>query len=743
VFLANFDAIMHRYNANWNKTMKQWNYKQDPQAERERSKYKHPVPSRELILDHLTQHHAPLSRQQLSMHFGLTSTLEKEAFRRRLRAMIRDGQLKKSKRGKYSLVKPGDLIRGRIIGHKDGFGFVKPEDGTTDIFLPATEMRKVFDGDLVSVRITNVDRRNRREGIIVEILEYKLQQIVGRFFTESGIGFVAPDNQRIAQDIIIPPKYQLDAKVEQIVTAKIITPPTSKTYAIGKIVEILGDYMAPGLEIEVAIRAFDLPHTWPKPVSTQTKSISEKISKKELANRVDLRDLPLVTIDGEDAKDFDDAVYCEPKNETNWRLIVAIADVSHYVKSNTALDEEAKTRGNSVYFPGKVLPMLPQVLSNGLCSLKANVDRLCVACDMIITNTGEITNYRFYPAIMRSHARLTYKKVAKILNGDNNLKRRYSLLLPHIQNLHSLYKILYQIRREQGTLEFEMPEIKVEFGAGRKIKRLYPAIRNDAHRIIEECMLCANVCAAKFLLKHKCNALYRVHDGPDATKFADLKKFLLELGLTIGGGDLPEPIDYAKLITQIQNRNDTHLLQTILLRSLTQAFYSPDNEGHFGLAFAEYTHFTSPIRRYPDLIVHRAIKAKLAQLTKAKQLPDYETLKVIGEHCSMTERRAEEATREVLNWLKCEYMLNKLGEDFTGIITGVTGFGIFVELKNIFVEGLVHITVLEDDYYYFDPLRHQLIGEHSGKIYRIGDQLKVKVARVDMENKQIDFVLVK
>ncbi|MGD9153220.1 MAG: ribonuclease R [Gammaproteobacteria bacterium] len=721
--------------------MKTWNPKQDPFANREKSKYEHPIPSRELILDFITQHQSTYSRKQLMTHFGLQTAFEKEAFRRRLRAMVRDGQLVKNRKAKYSLIKASDLIHGRVLGHKEGIGFVRPEDGTKDIFLPVHEMRKVFDGDLVNVRIIGMDKRNRREGIIVDILERKHKQIVGKFFIESGIGFVEPDNTRIAQDIIIPPQDQLDAKVDQIVIAEIVTPPTKRAYAIGRIVEILGDYMAPGMETEVAIRAFDLPHEWPEELQDEIKQLPEEVLTNDQQGRADLRDFPLVTIDGEDAKDFDDAVYCEKKPKGGWRLIVAIADVGHYVKPNSALDKEAKKRGTSVYFTGRVLPMLPHVLSNGLCSLKPNVDRLCVVCDMSIAANGKISRYRFYQAIIHSHARLTYTKVAKMLEGDTQLIKQYKNVWPYLQNLHELYRALHQVRLARGALDFEMPEIKVEFEENRKIKRLYPIVRNDAHRIIEECMLCANTCAAKFLLKNKCDALFRVHDGPDATKFAELKEFLKELGLSLGGGDLPTPIDYAKLIEKIQNRPDAHLIQTILLRSMTQAFYSPENDGHFGLAYDEYTHFTSPIRRYPDLIVHRAICAVIDKSHKSKGLPDYEKLQVLGEHCSMTERRADDATYEALDWLKCEYMMDKLGQDYEGIISGVTGFGIFVELKNIFVEGLIHITALEDDYYFFDAVRHQLVGERTGKIYRLGDTLKIKVARVSLEDKQIDFVL--
>ena len=717
--------------------------KSDPFADREATRYQHPIPSREFILSKVKTFQAPQSRRQLENIFKIKSDFEKEAFRRRLRAMVRDGQLDKTRRGKYSLVKPQDVIQGYVIGHRDGFGFLSPDDGTADVFLSAREMRTVFHGDVVTIRVTNADRKNKREGAIVNVIERKSPQLVGRLFIESGIGFVVPDNKRIAHDIVIPADSRLQAKPDQLVEVEIIQYPTFHSQAIGKIVNVLGDYMAPGLEIEVAIRANEIPHVWPEDVLKAVTKIPDVVTEKEKEDRLDLRALPLVTIDGEDAKDFDDAVYCEKRpHDAGWRLFVAIADVSHYVKPNTPLDIEALERGNSVYFPGRVVPMLPTQLSNDLCSLNPLVDRLCLVCEMTLDKNGTVVRSHFNSAVMHSHARLTYTNVAKILESDHKvLKKQYAAVVPALENLYELFKVLEKNRKKRGALDFDTPDVKVEFGEGRKIKRLYPAVRNVAHKIIEECMLCANVATAKFLLKHKAPALYRVHDAPNIDKFTQLKAFLSELGLSLGGGDLPLPKDYSMLIEKVKDRPDAHMIQLVLLRSLAQAVYSPVNDGHFGLAFDEYTHFTSPIRRYPDLVAHRAIKSVIEKKKKKCLTCSEETLQKVGEHCSMTERRADDATREALNWLKCEYMLDKVGEEFEGVISGVTNFGFFAELKNVYIEGLVSVTSLKSDFFQFDPSHHRLMGEHTGKTYRIGDLVKVKVIRVALESKQIDLEL--
>lgn len=718
----------------------------DPHAAREAAKYPNPIPSREFILTLLENRGSPATLTELEEILDIITQDKREALRRRLRAMEREGQLVSTRRGSYGPVSKMNLVAGYVIGHKDGFGFVVPDDNSDDLFLTPRFMRAVFDGDRVLVRVSGIDRKGRREAALVEVLEHKTQQVVGRYQEEHGIAYVIPENKRISQDIIIPPDARGAAKPGQIVTAAITTQPSLYKRAIGQIVEVLGEHMAPGMEIDIAIRAHSLPYTWPNEVmeeSTHFGSVPE--GQKSIDGREDLRNLPLVTIDGEDAADFDDAVYCE-KRRDGWRLVVAIADVSYYVRPGTALETEAHKRGNSVYFPGFVIPMLPEVLANELCSLKPHVERFCLACDMQISATGKISRFRFYPAIMKSHARFTYNRVADLLKNKSKMQptSQELSLLPHLQNLFSLYQALKKTREIRGAIDFETIETRVIFGEHRKIEQIVPIQRNDAHKIIEECMLCANVCAAKFLAQNEIPALYRIHEGPTAEKLSDLRDFLSEFGLNLKGGKNPQSKDYSQLLKTIEKRSDAHLIQTVLLRSLRQAIYSPTNEGHFGLAYSEYTHFTSPIRRYPDLIIHRTIRHLLTKkdADTDNTFLDTPTLIQIGDHCSFTERRADEATRDALDTLKCEYMLDRVGQEFPGIISGVTGFGLFVELSNIFIDGLVHVTSLKNDYYQFDPIKHRLTGQRTGIRYRLGDKVLVKVIRVGLDDKKIDLEMV-
>ncbi|WAG78581.1 ribonuclease R [Metapseudomonas furukawaii] len=734
----------------------------DPEAAREAEKYDNPIPSRELILKRLDERGAPASREQLVDDFGLSSDEELEALRRRLRAMERDGQLIYTRRGTYAPVDKLDLIRGRISGHRDGFGFLIPDDGSDDLFLSPAQMRLVFDGDRALARVAGLDRRGRREGALVEIIERAHENLVGRFFEESGIARVVADNPKIQQEVLVAPGKQGGARHGQFVQVKIEQWPSNFRLAQGEVVEVLGDYMAPGMEIEVALRSYDIPHEWPAAVVKEAAKLKPEVAEKDKEKRIDLRDLPLVTIDGEDARDFDDAVYAEARKGGGWRLIVAIADVSHYVKVGSALDEEATNRGNSVYFPEKVIPMLPEVLSNGLCSLNPQVDRLAMVCEMTLSRAGKMTGYEFYEAVIHSHARLTYTKVSQFLETPESVEaRQFAEHSPHLvkplQQLYKLYKVLLAARQVRGAIDFETQETRIVFGADRKIADILPTQRNDAHKLIEECMLCANVATARFLEQHQVPALYRVHEGPPSERLDKLRQFLGELGLSLNRGKAePTPSDYQALLEKVRERPDYHLIQTVMLRSLSQAVYSPDNEGHFGLNYEAYTHFTSPIRRYPDLLVHRAIRSVIrsrratehvrragaAAMTKARIYPyDEARLAQLGEQCSMTERRADEATRDVTNWLKCEYMRDRVGETFPGVISAVTGFGIFVELIDIYVEGLVHVTALPGDYYHFDAIHHRLSGERSGRSFRLGDQVEVVVARVDLDERKIDFEL--
>jgi len=710
--------------------------KQDPFLEREREQYENPLPSREFILQILTELGAPVSDDELLGMLRIDKH-EEDLFSRRLRAMERDGQIMRNRKGAICVVDKLDLVKGKVQGHPDGFGFLIPEDGSTDMFLSEKEMHKVLHGDVVMVRQSGVDRRGRPEAKIVEVLERANNRVVGRLYEEHGINFVVAENRRITQDILVAPGETGAARAGQVVVLEILQQPDKHAQPIGRIVELLGNYADPGMEIEIALRKHDLPYEFPVDVKKQAKAIAPVVSADDWTGREDIRKLPLVTIDGETARDFDDAVYCTPE-KGGYRLVVAIADVSHYVKTGSALDREAIMRGNSVYFPRRLIPMLPEELSNGLCSLNPKVDRLCMVCDMHISTSGDIERYRFYPSVMHSQARLTYTQVAAMLaEPDGDLARENSSVLPHLEHLHDLYKKLLKAREKRGAIDFETVETQMIFTDQGKIERIVPVIRNDAHKLIEECMLAANVCAAGYLHEHGHTVLYRIHEGPTPEKLTALREFMKEFGLQLTGGDDPQAADYSKLLKRIKGRPDAGLLQMVMLRSLRQARYEPENVGHFGLGYEAYTHFTSPIRRYPDLLVHRAIKAVL----HGKQYKPSQKWSELGAHCSMTERRADDATRDVEAWLKCFYMRDHLGSVFSGSVSSVTSFGMFVSLDDLYVEGLVHISELGKDYFHFDATKHQLLGERTGQRYRLGDRVKVRVVKVDMETTKVDFVL--
>ncbi|AIK17942.1 ribonuclease R [Glaesserella parasuis] len=718
----------------------------DPNYQKELEKYENPVPSREFILQTIRDYDAPMSREELLEAFHLYDEERQEAVRRRLRAMENDGQLVFTKKKRYALPEKMDLIKGTVIGHRDGYGFLQVE-GDDDWFIPNSQMIRVMHGDFVLAQPNGIDRRGRKEVRIVRVLEARKKQIVGRFFTESGINYVVPDDSRINQDILIPEEHRLGARMGQVVVVELQPRKADFKRPVGVITEILGDNLAPGMEIEIALRNHDIPHVWPEGVEKQVRQFNEEVPDEAKIGRVDLRDLPLVTIDGESARDFDDAVFCQ-KESNGWRLWVAIADVSYYVRPKTALDLEAQQRGNSVYFPNRVIPMLPEVLSNGLCSLNPQVDRLCLVAEMVVSESGKLLGYKFYEAVMNSHARLTYTKVWNILEGDEALRERYFYLVPHLEELHAMYKVLLNTRHQRGAIEFETVENQFIFNPQGRIERIEPVIRNDAHKIIEECMILANIASARFVEEANEPALFRIHAQPSEEKLTSFRTFLKERGLFLNGGLRPTPKDYAELLEQVKERPDAELIQTMLLRSLKQAVYSPDNEGHFGLALTEYAHFTSPIRRYPDLLLHRAIKYLIEKGKGNKrhytdgggyhyQLDDMD---IFGEKCSATERRADEATREVADWLKCEYMQDHIGEVFDGVISSVTGFGLFVKLNELLIDGLVHISTLDNGYYHFDSDRQRLVGE-NGVMYRLGDPVRVKVIGVNLDDKKIDFVL--
>ena len=733
----------------------------DPFAKREAANYDKPIPSREFILTHLKERAGPATHELLCVELALEDEASMEALRRRLNAMQRDGQLMQNRRGAFGLIDKMNLLKGRVQGMKDGYGFFIPDGGGDDLYISSRQMNKVLDGDRVLVRPSEFEHRGKKEAVIVEVLERAHQYLVGRYFKDNGVGFVVPENPRINQDILVSEDSPCKARKGQVVSVEITVYPSKLNNAVGRVVEILGEHMAPGMEIDVALRTHSIPFEWPQEVTQALQKIDKQITASELQQRIDLRKLPFVTIDGEDARDFDDAVYAKT-DKNGWLLYVAIADVSHYVTLGSPLDQEAHLRGTSVYFPAQVIPMLPELLSNDLCSLNPHVDRPVMVCEMKLNSQGVMTDYCFFEGVIQSQARLTYTKVSQMLEHKDSvegqqLRDQYQTVVPALETLYNLYKTLRAARELRGAIDFESVEQRIIFGTERKIERIVPVQRNEAHKLIEECMLCANVAAATFLQQHKLPGLYRIHETPSAEKLAKLREFIGELGLSLSGADKPSAKDYQNLVLQITERPDAHLIQTVLLRSMMQAVYSPDNVGHFGLAYEAYAHFTSPIRRYPDLLVHRAIRSVIRSKMTSSHVRRVEGAKAIqrariypyqqpdmihlGEHCSLTERRADEAVRDVVLWLKCEYMLDHVGDTFAGVISGVTAFGLFIELQDIYVEGLLHVSALDNDYYHFDPAKHRLTGERTHFSYRLGDSIEIRVARVDLDERKIDFEL--
>ncbi|QDQ86819.1 ribonuclease R [Alcaligenaceae bacterium SJ-26] len=724
------------------------------------------VPTREAILQALRDAPSPLSPEELAQRMGLKRRATLDGFERRLGAMERDGQLMPNRKGVLLLATKLDFVAGKVVGHRDGFGFLVREDRAgPDFFLSPREMRKVLHGDRVLVKPTG-EYRGKPEATIVEVLERRTARLVGRFLDERGVHIVVPEDQRIKHDILIPPDEIGDAEHGQVVTVEITGQPTRHSQPLGRVIEVLGEVDDPGMEIEIAVRKFDVPVEFSEAAQRQAGKLPEEVRASDLKGRVDLRDLPFVTIDGEDARDFDDAVYCEAidlgtggRKRPGWRLLVAIADVSHYVRPGDALDHDAFERGTSVYFPRRVIPMLPEALSNGLCSLNPSVDRLSLVCDMVIPATGakagQVSAYQFYEAVIHSHARTTYTDVWEALQHDSGpAARAMQHVLPQLQGLYELYQLLIQSRKKRGAIDFDTVETRIVCNPLGKIEQIVPMVRNDAHKLIEECMLAANTCAADFMARSKHPGLFRIHEGPLPEKLADLREFLRTLGLTLGGGDEPAASDYGATIQAARARPDFALVQTMCLRSMQQAIYSPDNVGHFGLAYPAYTHFTSPIRRYPDLLTHRVIKALLK---RERYVPDA-IVKMVpvgtrkeSEHAlwerqglmlSATERRADEASRDVEAWLKCWFVRERVGEEFSGKVTGVAGFGIFVTLDTLHVEGLVHVSELGSEYFSFNEALHELRGERTGMRYRLMDAVQVQVARVDLEARRIEFRLV-
>ncbi|TQM17855.1 RNAse R [Pseudoxanthomonas sp. 3HH-4] len=722
----------------------------DPHAQREAQRYEQPIASREAILGFLEAAEGPQTAEEIAGPLGLDSPERFDALSKRLGAMVRDGQLVQNRRGGFAPVQQTDLISGTVIANPDGFGFLRPDAGGDDLFLPPYEMRKVMHGDRALANVTGIDRRGRREGSIARVLERGVTRLIGRFGFEVGIAYVAPDDKRIQRNVQIPQDATGGARDGQLVVVELTQAPDTRRPPIGKVIAVLGDSLTPSLVVEAAIHGHNLPHEFPQEVLDEATAVPLVIEPSMIGGRVDLRDMPLVTIDGADAKDFDDAVYCESnrqglrmKNRSGYRLVVAIADVSHYVRPGTPLDDEAQKRATSVYFPGFVVPMLPETLSNGICSLNPKVDRMCFVCDMQVNSEGEVTQSKFYEAVMRSHARLTYDQVWKAVGeGDAEARQSIGALLPQVERLHELYGLLAKAREKRGAIEFETSEVRFELDNRGEVTQAGMLQRNDAHKLIEECMIAANVEAARFLLGARIPAPYRVHDRPPESKYADLLEFLKEFKLSLPAWGKVQPRDFTQLLKKIRERPDVALLESVVLRSQSLAVYSPDNAGHFGLALEAYAHFTSPIRRYPDLLVHRAIKYALSKGKPEKFQYSGHEMAALSLQCSERARRADEAEREVDERYRAAWMEQHVGGQFDGVISGVTSFGLFVELDQSKVNGLVHVTQLPQDYYHFDPLRKTLSGERRGMSFRLGDRVRIIVLKASLEERKIDFRLV-
>ncbi|MFK7957885.1 MAG: ribonuclease R [Lysobacterales bacterium] len=710
----------------------------DPKAAQEQARYDKPIASRAAILMLLEQRGELMKRSHIAKALDITDDDGLEALRRRLRAMVRDGELIQNRRGGYGVAQKLEAKPGRVIGHPDGFGFLALDEGGDDWYLSPRWMRGVLHGDRVLARVQGIDHRNRTEGAIVSVLERANSHLVGRFYRESGVAFVTADEKRINQDILIPPDAAGEASSGDFVYLELTEQPDRRHKAVGRVVEVLGRSINAPMAVEVAIRSHDIPFEWPAQVSAAT--IPDHVDKADWEGRKDLRQLPLVTIDGFDAKDFDDAVHCKPKPRGGWTVTVAIADVSNYVRPGTPLDDEAKRRSTSVYFPNRVIPMLPEGLSNGICSLRPKVDRLCLVCEMQVNAEGKVTRSRFYRAVMHSHARLTYQEAWQFLDRDPAAPALAPEVADSLQALNDVYRAFRRQRNKRGAIDFRGREVYFKFNDAGEVAEIEPSSRNDAHKIIEECMIAANVQAALTLEKAEVPCAFRVHPPPQERKLEDLRGALGELAIKLPPADRLRPKHLSDILGKASERPEQALIESLVLRSQSLAVYQPNNAGHFGLALKAYAHFTSPIRRYPDLMVHRALIALSEKGTSGKADKDAVTAVARQcEHAGMAERRAEDASRDVDERLKCAYMLSHLGEEFEGLVTGVREFGLFVELNGLGVSGLAHVTTLPNDYYQFDPLTHTLTGDKHRRSYRLGDQVSVQVLRVDTDDRQVDF----
>ena len=699
-------------------------------------RYQHRIPGRNELLDALNRAPGPISLREMGERFGIRTDSHTRALENRLRAMVRDGQLIRNRAGKFCIVEALDLVTGRVSAHRDGYGFLRRDDGDEDLYLSAREMRTLWEGDRIAARVS-AGRRDGQQGHLVEVLARAKTSIVGQFRRERGINYVLEHGDE-RTEVLIGRADAAGARPGDIVRVEIIEYPTHKSHAIGRVSERLGRHDAPGVETVIAIEAHGIPDVWPDAVGEIADSMPSRVPAAAKRDRIDLRDIPLVTIDGADAKDFDDAVYCERRGN-GWRLLVAIADVSHYVEPDDPLDREARLRGTSVYFPDRVVPMLPEVLSNGLCSLNPQVDRLCVVCEMEVTAQGSVRRSKFYDAVMRSHARLTYEQANEILaKRPSNAKQRR--LKETLEPLRAVYLAFSKARKRRGTIDFDLSETRIELDDAGKVERISPRERLMTHRLIEECMIAANVEAAKRLRATKLPALYRVHELPDPSKLEELRLFAQSFGISLPPDKQLKPADLSRMLQGFEGKPEQALVNAVLLRSMSKADYRPKNAGHFGLALGAYAHFTSPIRRYPDLLVHRAIKWSMRRRSPKAYSYDMAGMTRLGEICSAAERRADEAVWDVEEQLKCQYMSERVGEDFEVVVASVVAFGLFVRVPALNIDGLVHVSTLPPDYYHRDPSGTELSGERTGRRFRIADTLTVRLSNVDLDDRKIDFV---
>ncbi|GFE90878.1 ribonuclease R [Steroidobacter agaridevorans] len=684
----------------------------------------------------------PLDFDELAQRAQRNGASARKRLTKELEELLQSGAIIRNRRDEYCLRERLALTVGTVSAHKDGHGFLMPDDRSAPIYLAPRQMQEAMHGDRAAVRISGTDHRGRPEGAIVEVLERNTREIVGRLYDESGICFVVPDNPRIGHKILVPRQHLGQARPGQVVLVKLVEQPSKTAQPLGHITRVLGEHAAPGMETDIAIHSHGLPFEFPGEVIAEAEAFGNSVSAAAKRGREDLRELPLVTIDGEDARDFDDAVYCEPLRGGSFRLLVAIADVASYVEPNRALDREAQLRGTSVYFPNRVLPMLPEALSNGLCSLNPNVDRLCMVCEMRVSADGKVTRAQFFEGLMRSAARLTYTKVAAYLTNPAAVHEpEVTALGEQLQSLYGVFKALHRQRLQRGALDFDAPELKVKFDAQGRIATFVESTRNDAHRLIEECMIAANVQAARFLKKHRIPTLYRVHGKPEEDRLEQLRSFLQGFNIQLPTDRELEPHDLSEVLARSVGHEEAHLIQTVVIRSMPQAVYQPENIGHFGLALSEYAHFTSPIRRYPDLMVHRGIR-HILRGGNAETFPwTTGMVSTLGQSCSHTERRADEATRDAMSWLKCEFMRDKIGEEFDTLVTGVVDFGLFVQIKGMQIDGLVHVSALGADYFSRDKTGYRMVGARSGRIFRLGDHLRVRLINVVIDERKIDFEL--